>query len=290
MVKRDKEIFFRFKQLRNVIKKFAVALAFVFAFVFMLLTKSENVLIEKTSGAANEIVSAATDVLVSPASLLAEGYGYLRSLRKIDAENRRLREENRRLIMENARNRATDIENRLLAQMLNYAVLPGASFVTAKVVAEEGSAFAHAVTVYTAGSPNVRKGLAVIGSRGIVGRVEKCGPNYARIFLVNDINSKIPVMTEESRVRGVLAGDNTPLPKMIFIPLEADVKEGDKIVTSGLGGVVPPGLPVGVVIKVDKDGAVVRPYDRLNRLEYVQIVDYHLPDPTDELFAEGEDK
>ena len=261
-----------------------------FAFVFMLLTKSENVLIEKTSGAANEIVSAATDVLVSPASLLAEGYGYLRSLRKIDAENRRLREENRRLIMENARNRATDIENRLLAQMLNYAVLPGASFVTAKVVAEEGSAFAHAVTVYTAGSRNVRKGLAVIGSRGIVGRVEKCGPNYARIFLVNDINSKIPVMTEKSRVRGVLAGDNTPLPKMIFIPLEADVKEGDKIVTSGLGGVVPPGLPVGVVIKADKDGAVVRPYDRLNRLEYVQIVDYHLPDPTDELFAEGEDK
>lgn len=150
---------------------------------------------------------------------------------------------------------------------------------TAKVVAEEGGAFAHAITVYTAGSPVVRKGQVVVGNKGVIGRVEKTGADYAKIFLVNDINSKIPVMTEKSRIRGVLAGENDLLPKMVFIPLDAGVKVGDRIITSGIGGVFPAGLPVGKVVSVDREGVKVRPFDNLSSLEYVQIVDYKLPDP-----------
>ena len=91
MVKRERETFLHISQIRGTIKKFAVVLAFVCAFVFMLLSKSENVLIEKTSGTAGEIVSSAVDVLVMPAAVLVKGYEYLRSLRKIDLENRALR-------------------------------------------------------------------------------------------------------------------------------------------------------------------------------------------------------
>ena len=289
MVKRERETFLHISQIRGTIKKFAVVLAFVCAFVFMLLSKSENVLIEKTSGTAGEIVSSAVDVLVMPAAVLVKGYEYLRSLRKIDLENRALREENRRLTIANAENRqlvmmsnharALEIENKLLSNLLNYTPPPEASFVTAKVVAEEGGAFAHAITVYTAGSPVVRKGQVVVGNKGVIGRVEKTGADYAKIFLVNDINSKIPVMTEKSRIRGVLAGENDLLPKMVFIPLDAGVKVGDRIITSGIGGVFPAGLPVGKVVSVDREGVKVRPFDNLSSLEYVQIVDYKLPDP-----------
>ena len=115
--------------------------------------------------------------------------------------------------------------------------------------------------------------------RSVIGRVEKTGADYAKIFLVNDINSKIPVMTEKSRIRGVLAGENDLLPKMVFIPLDAGVKVGDRIITSGIGGVFPAGLPVGKVVSVDREGVKVRPFDNLSSLEYVQIVDYKLPDP-----------
>ena len=279
MVKRERETFLHISQIRGTIKKFAVVLAFVCAFVFMLLSKSENVLIEKTSGTAGEIVSSAVDVLVMPAAVLVKGYEYLRSLRKIDLENRALREENRRLTIANAESRALVVENVLLRQLLNYTPPPEASFVTAKVVAEEGGAVAHAITVYTAGSPVVRKGQVVVGNKGVIGRVEKTGADYAKIFLVNDINSKIPVMTEKSRIRGVLAGENDLLPKMVFIPLDAGVKVGDRIITSGIGGVFPAGLPVGKVVSVDREGVKVRPFDNLSSLEYVQIVDYKLPDP-----------
>ena len=71
---------------------------------------------------------------------------------------------------------------------------------------------------------------------------------------------------------------------MIFIPMETDIKIGDKIVTSGLGGVFPSGLPVGTIVKIVDDGALVKPFDKLNNLEYVQIVDYQLPDPAREIY------
>lgn len=132
MVKRERETFLHISQIRGTIKKFAVVLAFVCAFVFMLLSKSENVLIEKTSGTAGEIVSSAVDVLVMPAAVLVKGYEYLRSLRKIDLENRALREENRRLTIANAESRALLVENVLLRQLLNYTPPPEASFVTAR--------------------------------------------------------------------------------------------------------------------------------------------------------------
>ena len=275
MVKRERETFLHISQIRGTIKKFAVVLAFVCAFVFMLLSKSENVLIEKTSGTAGEIVSSAVDVLVMPAAVFQLSH----PKSPIDLENRTLREENRRLTIANAESRALVVENVLLRQLLNYTPPPEASFVTAKVVAEEGGAFAHAITVYTAGSPVVRKGQVVVGNKGVIGRVEKTGADYAKIFLVNDINSKIPVMTEKSRIRGVLAGENDLLPKMVFIPLDAGVKVGDRIITSGIGGVFPAGLPVGKVVSVDREGVKVRPFDNLSSLEYVQIVDYKLPDP-----------
>jgi rod shape-determining protein MreC len=249
----------------------------VVAFVFMLLNKTESVIMDRTTLFANEILSPVVEIFVMPATILSNGYGYLRSLSKIDKENKELREENRRLVIADAKNKALEIENKLLSRLLNYEVPPEAGFVTARVIAEEGDAFSHAVTVYIGNNQNVMKGQVVLGDKGVIGRVESVGRNYAKIFLINDINSKIPVMFEKNRVRGILSGENSPLPKMIFIPLDAEVSIGDIIVTSGVGGVFPAGLKVGKVVSVDRSRVKVKPFNDLNRLEHVLIVDYHLP-------------
>ena len=278
-MKRRRLIFLHFSQIRRLVKKFAIVLLFIVAFVFMMLNKTENVLIETTSSAANEVLSPAIDVLVMPATLLIKGYDYFRSLRKIDMENKELRKEIRHLIIENTKTRALEIENNLLSQMLNYVAPPEASFVTARVVAEEGNAFSHAITVYIGDNQKILKGQVAIGTNGVIGRVESVGRNYAKIFLINDISSKIPVMIEKSRTRAILSGENTPLPKLIFVPLDAELEVGDTIVTSGVGGIFPAGLLVGRIVSIDSDGIKVKPFNDLSRLEYVQIVDYRLPLP-----------
>ena len=81
--------------------------------------------------------------------------------------------------------------------------------------------------------------------------------------MITDINSKIPVLIENTRVRGILSGNNTPSPGLVFIPLDAKVKVGDRIVTFGVAGVFPAGLPVGKVVSVGKHEIVVKPFSGL---------------------------
>ena len=285
-MRRRRVLFLHLSRLRRTIKKSAIAVLFVLVFVFMLLNKTNNALIEKTSTTAEEIVTPITEILVMPASMLLNGYDYLRSLRKIDLENQALREENHKLIIANAKNRALEIENKILANLLNYVVPPKADFITAKVVAQEGTAFAHSLTVYVGDNNRVEKGQVAISDKGVVGRVEDVGSRYAKIALINNINSKISVMIENSRVRGMMVGQNDIWPDLVFLPLDADLKIGDRVITSGIGGVFPVGLPVGKIASISKSGAKIEPANNLSRLEYVMIVDYKLPDPANELYED----
>ncbi len=288
MVRRRRVIFLHLSHLRRTIKKSAIALLFVVVFVLMLLNKTDTALIEKTSMTVEELVAPITKVFVFPATAVLNMYDYLRSLQKIDNENQELRDENRRLIIANAQNKALAIENKMLSDMLNYIGLPQTDFVTVKVVSQEGSPFAHSLTVYLGNYDKVKKGQVALSDKGVIGRVESVGKRYAKIALLNNINSKISVMTEKTRVRGMLVGKNDVLPELKFLPLGADIKVGDEIITSGIGGVFPVGLPIGKVADINNAGIKIMPAHDLSRLEYVMIVDYGLPDPAD-VFDEEHD-
>ena len=288
MVGKRRILFWHLSRLRRTIKKFAIVLLFMVVFVFMLLNKTNEELIEKTSTTFEVLVAPITKVVFFPATMVLNGYEYLRSLHKMDEENKALREENRELIIANSRNKALEIENKILADLLNYKMPPKAEFVTAKVIAQEGTAFAHSITVYLGENSQVSKGQVVISDKGVIGRVEEVGARYAKIAMINNINSRISVTVESSRVRGIMVGRNDVWPELIFLPHDAEVKLGDKIVTSGVGGVFPSGLPVGVVAEINKRKIRIKPAGSLSKLEYVMIVDYKLPDPSDELYRDDD--
>jgi rod shape-determining protein MreC len=118
--------------------------------------------------------------------------------------------------------------------------------------------------------------LAAVSGDGLVGGVVEVGGRHARILLITDLNSQIPVVVERTRDPAVLAGDNTRLPRLVYLPQNAQVLAGDRIVTSGHGGVFPPGLPIGVVTSIDEGAIKVMPYVDWNRLEYIRLLDYGL--------------
>ena len=107
-----------------------------------------------------------------------------------------------------------------------------------------------------------------------VRRVTVVGALSARVLILTDLNSRIPVIVEESRTRAILVGDNSPRPALRYLRETAVVKPGQRVVTSGHGGILPPGLPVGRVLAT-KDGVLrVQPFVNLDRLEYLQIVEF----------------
>lgn len=274
-MKRRRSLFLHLSHIRLLAKKFALVFLFLTAFVLMLVNKTDTVIIDKTSSVATDVVSPMIDVLVIPAKMLAKGYDYFRDLKQIHKDNQRLKEENQRLNVIYVRYRALEIENKLLSELLNYVTPPEMELVTGRVIAEEGDAFSHSMIAYT-GDEKVKKGQVAMAEKGVVGRVDRVGINYARVILITDINSKIPVMVEKSRVRGILSGDNTNLPKLIFIPLDAGISVGDRIVTSGVAGVFPTGLPVGRVVSVRKGEITVKPFSNLEQLEYIKLINYGL--------------
>lgn len=275
-MKRRRSLFIHLSYIRILAKKFAIVILFLTAFALMLLNKTESIILEKTSSLATDMVSPVVDLLVVPARAVASVYDYFGEIKEVYKDNQDLREENKKLLNLYDKMKVLEVENKLLADLLNYVAPPEADYITARIIAEEGDAFSHSVIAYTGSSDKIKKGQVVLSDRGVVGRVDKVGNMYSKVLLITDINSRIPVMVEKSRVRGILSGDNTSLPKMIFIPIDAKLNIGDRIITSGVAGVFPSGLPVGQVLSIDKNSVTIKPYNNLNNLEYVRIVDYGL--------------
>ena len=275
-MKRRRSLFIHLSYIRILAKKFAIVILVISAFAMMLLNKTESLIIEKTSSVATDMISPMVDFLVVPARLVAGVYDYFGEIKEVYKDKQNLKEENKKLLNMYDKMKVLEVENKLLGSLLNYVAPPEAKFVTARIIAEEGDAFSHSVIAYTGNGDAVKKGQVVLSDRGVVGRVDKVGNMYSKILLITDINSRVPVMVEKNRVRGILAGDNTSIPKMIFIPLDAELNIGDRIVTSGVAGVFPAGLPVGKVAAIDKNNVTIKPYSNLDSLEYVRIVDYGL--------------
>ena len=276
-MKRERVLFLKENYVLRVLKSFFLAGLFIIALLLVLVHKID---INIVSGVSRSVMFVVTP-LIHVASLPAEGLGYgykkIAEIMYIHEENERLRQENQELYLLKDRMRALQTENRIFKKLLHHIDIPQTKSYTARVIAENDNAFSNSLILYLGNAADfIKSGYAVVNASGLIGRIEIVSGKYARVTLITDINSKIPVMVERTRVRGILTGDNTPTPKMVFIPLEAELTVGDRIVTSGVAGVFPAGLPIGKISSIEKNNVTIKTFTNLERLEYVKIVDYGL--------------
>lgn len=274
-MKRRGSLLLHLTQLRILLRKFALAMLFVISLVLMLMSKNQSLLIGYADNAATNMAAPVVSLLVWPAKIITKTYEYFDELLHIKDDNRVLRQENDDLRKLQDKYNFLEVENKLLRDLLNYVPLPELDYVSAKLVAEENGGLSHSMTIYV-GDKMVNKGDVVLSDKGVIGRIDKKLQNYAKVVLLTDINSNIPVIVEKSRVRGILKGDNTANPKLVFLPIDAEITVGDRIVTSGVSGVFPAGLPIGYVASVSKSEIKVKPFASLEKLEYVRIVNYNI--------------
>ena len=269
-------------ELKVLARRILVVALFLISFFFILLSKVDSVVIEAANKAALEVSGPVMQVVEYPSRIIHRIYTFFYDISHIYIENKALREENKQLIMLQNKLRALEVENQLLSRLLNYVPPADAGFISAKIIAESGDNFTHILLVYV-GDEQVKKGQIVMGEESVIGRIDEVSGHYARVILITDINSKIPVTVERTRARAILSGDNTAAPKLIFLRSSADVKEGDVIVTSGVGGMFPTGLPVGFVSSAQNSDITVETIEDIGRIEYVRIVDYGLANNNDEI-------
>ena len=263
-------------QIKAKLKRFGLVLLVLSAFGLMLLGKADTILVEKAQILFNDIASPVLALLSKPAQAASRFMQNMHELVAIRQENARLREENKALTMVRLDTEQLRKENEYLTDLLNYVPPPEAVSITSRVIADTGNSFAQSLIAFVGQRQKVKKGNVVLTGDGLVGRIASVGINAARILLVTDINSRVPVKVEPLDVPAILSGDNTEYPQLISLPGNAKVSMGDKVVTSGMAGVYPAGLPVGVIVSIDDGLIKVRPFFNRSRLEIVRIVDYGL--------------
>jgi len=263
---------------RSVAQRIVVPVLVLMSAIMIILGKIDQVAFESIRISVTDGAEPVLDVASRP--LLAIEDLSHRAMAMIDTyqDNVRLAEENRRLLRWQQTALALAAENAQLRDLLKLPPESAVSYVTARVIASSGGAYLRNLMVNAGGENGVARGQAVITGEGLVGRIYEVGSRAARILLITDLNSRVPVIVDRSRQRAILAGDNSEHLSLWYLDPAEAVRTGDRIVTSGEGGVFPPGLPVGVVDAVERGSPRVEPYVRLSQIEYVRIVDYGLSD------------
>jgi len=261
---------------RAAAQRAAVPFLIFLSALFIVLGKADIVLFEHLRITVADAAAPILQAVAQPIATAATGVRNIEAVFAVYSENQRLRDENARLLQWQEVARRLEAENARLRGLVKFTPESPVRDVAARVIGNSGGAFARNVLVNAGSREGVNRGQAAATGEGLVGRIAEVGDHSARVLLVSDLNSRIPVLLDDTRERAVMAGDNSDQPRLLYLRANAAVKVGERIVTGGAGGVFPPGIPVGVVASI-ADGVVrVEPYAELSRLEFVRIVDFGL--------------
>jgi rod shape-determining protein MreC len=199
-------------------------------------------------------------------------------------ENLRLREENARLRQWQGAALALQARMKRYELLLNAVPDPSLSAVTARVIGRSSHPFLETMIVNAGRRNGIKPGQAVVDARGMLGRIYLAGDHTSWVVLLTDLNSRIPVTVQPKDVQAILAGDNTATPNLEALAPRVKLKADQEVVTSGDGGLLPPGLPVGVLV-AGKQGFRVALFASSLSADDVRILDFknpieQLPKPT----------
>ncbi|MCB9959129.1 MAG: rod shape-determining protein MreC [Rhodospirillaceae bacterium] len=260
--------------MRAMAQRFSLLVLTVGAIALMMLGKIDAVLVDNLRARVTDAVAPILDAVSQPAATVSSLVDEAESLVDLREENARLRAENTALVYFRDAAYRLEEENASLRALTNFQPAVPHSFISARVIADQSGSFVRSLAINLGSRHGIADGQAVLGARGLVGRIVQTGERSARVLLLTDLNARVPVVVSDSRIRAVLGGDNTERPRLFHLVADHDVQVGDRITTSGNGGMFPPGLPVGMVESV-RDGVVrVQLFEDLTRLEYVRIVDF----------------
>ncbi len=144
------------------------------------------------------------------------------------------------------------------------------------MVADAGGVYAKAVLLAVGPNHSIRRGEIALDQSGLVGRVSEVGARTARVLLITDLNSRVPVILEPSGGHAIMTGTNGPRPRLLYWSDGAAPREGERVVTSPEAGAFPANLPVGTVRYNAANVPEVQPAAQLDRLQVVRIFDYGL--------------
>lgn len=251
-----------------------MALLAALAIALILIGKAQSTLFDRARATVTDWAAPALKVARSPLVGLDRWMGSIGEIFSVYQENLRLKDENARL--RQWRNAAVALEDRVQRYQLLLRAVPDPmlSSVMARVIGRSNQPFLQTMILDAGKAQGVKPGQAVIDARGMIGRIFLAGNHTSWVILLTDLNSRIPVHIEPGNAQAIMAGDNTGAPVLDLLSQNVTLRPGEQVVSSGDGGLLPPGLAIGSVVTDSAGGYRVVLLADAGASEDVNVVDF----------------
>jgi len=254
------------------IRRVLFGLTLFFLFLIFLFWRIDNPRAEQMRISILDKVVPNMDWAMAPITRISRIVDDFQSYGRIYEQNQELRRELQR--MKAWREAAIQLEQEKarLLDLNNVKLPPKLSFISGIVLTDSGSPFQQSALINLGKHDGIVNGWAAMDGLGLLGRISGVGENSSRVIFLIDSNSRVPVTIKPSNQKAILSGDNTLLPTLDFIENRDLVQPGDRIVTSGDGGVFPPDLLVGQAVLTSDSRFRVRLAADYKQLEFMRII------------------
>ena len=246
-------------------------LALVLIGVFIL-WRIDSPRVERVRAAVIDSIVPNLDWAMAPVTGMANLIADFQSYQALSEQNRDLRRELQQMRAWREAALQLEQENAKLLDLNNVQLDPNLTFITGVVLTDSGSPFRQSVLLNVGSHDGILDGWPTMDGIGLIGRISGVGRNTSRVLLLTDTSSRIPVVIQPSGQRAILAGDNTIYPPIDFLDNPDLIRPGDRVVTSGDGGMFPGDLLVGQVALGNDRRLRVRLAADYERLEFLRVL------------------
>ncbi len=257
------------------LKRLLLGVLLVCLLGLFLLWRIDSPRVERFRASVVDRVVPNLDWAMAPVTGTVSLFRDFQSYQRIYRQNQELRRELQQMQAWKEAALQLEQENARLLDLNNVRLDPRLTYVTGVVTADSGSPFRQSVLLNVGARDGIVDGWAAMDGLGLVGRISGVGDNSARVILLTDTSSRIPVTVQPSGQRALIMGDNTAAPPVDFLEDAGSVRPGDRVITSGDGGVFPAGLLVGRVAQDPGGRLRLRLAADYERLEFLRVLRDH---------------
>ena len=237
--------------------------------------ESEIILKELKTKSVNAVFSI-TSILSSPVSLIKNGFINIYEIQNIYEENQKYKD--MQLLDSSSFKEMVTMKLKIAQyeKLLNVSSDIEFDFKTSRIVGDFSNNFNGTLIINSGKNEDIRMDMPVLGSSGIIGRISNVSKNLSRVLLINNINSRIPVIISDDGFHGILIGQGRENPKVEFAENIEKISIGDIVATSGKGGIFPPFQMIGQVVGKKTNEIEIIVFEDVKSLSHVKILDYKL--------------
>ena len=254
------------------VRRIVVGILVILLLLFFLVWRIDSPRVERMRAAVIDRVMPAFSWVAVPVTRVSRMIDDFQSYARIYDQNQELRRELQQMKAWREAALQLEQENAKLLDLNNVRLDPKLTFVTGVVLADSGSPFRQSVLLNIGSRDGIIDGWATMDGIGLVGRISGVGGSTSRVILLTDPGSRIPVTVQPSGQRAMLTGDNSLDPILDFVETPELIRPGDRVISSGNGGLFPSDLLVGQVTEDRRGRLRVRLAADLSRLDFLRVL------------------